>query len=81
MKIRYQTIPARAAAIEESAARQAAPFDEYRRLIAELEGSRVARDAFGDFVIDHYLHFARTELAAIHAQVSDAERVRYFERV
>ena len=49
--------------------------------IAELEGSRFARDAFGDFVIDHYLHFARTELAAIHAQVSDAERVRYFERV
>ena len=27
-----------AAAVEASAARQAAPFDEYRRLIAELEG-------------------------------------------
>ncbi len=47
----------------------------------ELEGSRLAREAFGDAVVDHALHFARSEQAALGARVSDVERSRYFERV
>jgi len=49
--------------------------------IRELEGSRFARDAFGDAVVDHLLHFARTELASYEAVVTDFERTRYFERI
>jgi len=47
----------------------------------ELEGSRLARDAFGDAVVEHYLHFTRSERAALEARVSDLERARYYERV
>jgi len=49
--------------------------------IAELERSDFARAAFGDEVVDHVLHFARSEQAAVDAQVSDVERRRYFERI
>jgi glutamine synthetase len=49
--------------------------------IAALEQSAFAREALGDAVVDHYLHFARSELAACEAQVSDVERQRYFERI
>jgi glutamine synthetase len=49
--------------------------------IAALDGSAFARRAFGDDVIDHLLHFARTELDAFGAVVTDWERHRYFERV
>jgi glutamine synthetase len=49
--------------------------------LGELEASAFARKAFGDDVIDHLLHFARSEKAALEGIVSDAERVRYFERI
>ena len=49
--------------------------------IRELEASRFARDAFGDAVVDHLLHFARTELASYEVAVTDFERARYFERI
>ena len=49
--------------------------------IRELEGSGFARAAFGDAVVDHLLHFARTELASYEAVVTDFERARYFERI
>jgi glutamine synthetase len=49
--------------------------------IAALEGSAFARKAFGDAVVDHFLHFARTEQAAADAAVTDFERARYFERI
>jgi glutamine synthetase len=49
--------------------------------LSELEGSAFARKAFGDDVIDHLLHFARSELSAIDSVVTDAERARYFERI
>ena len=42
--------------------------------------SAVARVAFGDEVVDHYLNNARVELAAYDAAVTDWERVRGFER-
>jgi len=49
--------------------------------ISALEGSRLAREALGDKVVEHYLHFTRTEAAAVAARVSDVERERYFERI
>ncbi|MGW0158243.1 glutamine synthetase family protein [Mycobacterium sp. NPDC003323] len=49
---------------------------------AELfEGSQVARTAFGDEVVAHYLNNARVELTAFNAAVTDWERVRGFERL
>ena len=52
-----------------------------RDAIAALEQSTLARQAFGDAVVDHLLHFARTEQAALDRLVSDVERRRYFERI
>ena len=49
--------------------------------IGELERSDFARGVFGDAVVDHLLHFARTELATYETAVTDFERVRYFERI
>jgi glutamine synthetase len=49
--------------------------------LAELERSRLAREAFGDAVVEHYLHFVRSEAAALESRVSDVERARYFERI
>ncbi len=49
---------------------------------AELfEQSEVAREAFGDVVVEHYLNNARVELAAYDGAVTDWERVRGFERL
>jgi glutamine synthetase len=49
--------------------------------IALLEGSQIARAAFGDDVVDHYLHYARTEQRSFDAAVTDWERFRSFERM
>jgi glutamine synthetase len=43
--------------------------------------STVAREAFGDEVVDHYLNYARVELEAFDAAVTDWERFRGFERL
>jgi glutamine synthetase len=43
--------------------------------------SAVARQAFGDDVVDHYVNNARVEVAAFNAAVTDWERVRGFERL
>ena len=52
------------------------------REAAELFGSSdVARDAFGDEVVGHYLNNAHVELEAFDAVVTDWERVRGFERL
>ncbi|HET8797752.1 MAG TPA: glutamine synthetase family protein, partial [Thermoanaerobaculia bacterium] len=48
--------------------------------IAELEKSTFAREALGDEVIEHYLHFFRTEQRKFDAVVTDWERRRYFEQ-
>jgi glutamine synthetase len=53
-------------------------LEEARELFA---GSAMARAAFGDDVVDHYLNMADVELAAYHAAVTDWERVRGFERL
>ncbi|QHF26118.1 glutamine synthetase [Rathayibacter sp. VKM Ac-2804] len=46
-----------------------------------FESSALARAAFGDEVVDHYVNNARVELAAYDAAVTDWERVRGFERL
>jgi glutamine synthetase len=46
-----------------------------------LEGSDIARAAFGDDVVDHYLHYARTEQRAFEAAITDWEHFRSFERM
>ena len=51
-----------------------------RDAIAALEGGTMARAAFGDQVVDHYLNYARTEQALYDRTVTDWERKRYFER-
>src|SRR3954464_3034386 len=43
--------------------------------------STVAREAFGDDVVEHYLNNARVELAAYESFVTDWERFRGFERL
>src|SRR5262245_5335938 len=51
-----------------------------REAILGLELGTVARAAFGDQVVDHYLNYAHTEQALFDKVVTDWERVRYFER-
>jgi glutamine synthetase len=51
-----------------------------RDAITELEHGKMARQAFGDDVIDHYLNYARTEQALFDKVVTDYERARLFER-
>ncbi len=46
-----------------------------------FDDSAVARAAFGDDVVEHYLNNARVELAAFNSAVTDWERVRGFERL
>ena len=51
-----------------------------REAIAALEEGGMARGAFGDGVVDHYLNYARTEQALFDKTVTDWERIRLFER-
>jgi glutamine synthetase len=46
-----------------------------------LAASEVARTAFGDDVVDHYVNAADVEIAAFDAAVTDWERIRGFERL
>ena len=43
--------------------------------------SPIAREAFGQEVIDHYLNRARVELEAMESTITDWERFRGFERL
>ncbi|MDI1459439.1 glutamine synthetase family protein [Catellatospora sp. KI3] len=52
-----------------------------RDALLRWESSAVARDAFGDEVVEHYGHAAKVELAAFDAAVTDWELVRGFERL
>jgi glutamine synthetase len=51
-----------------------------REAIEALASGTVARAAFGDQVVDHYLNYARAEQSLFDKTVTDWERVRYFER-
>jgi glutamine synthetase len=48
--------------------------------IVGLESGTVARAAFGDLVVDHYLNYARTEQRLFDEVVTCYERERLFER-
>ncbi len=52
-----------------------------REAASLFDQSAVARAAFGDEVVDHYVHAARVEVAAFDAAVTDWERYRGFERL
>jgi len=65
-------------AYQSGTARLPTTLAEAAGLFAE---SAVAREAFGDDVVAHYLNNARVELAAFNSAVTDWERVRGFERL
>lgn len=46
-----------------------------------LDRSKLARRAFGDAVVDFYVHTARCEINAFNNAVTDWERARYFEQI
>ncbi len=48
--------------------------------IREWEKSTWVREVFGNEVVEHYLHFFRTEQRTFDAVVTNWERARYFER-
>ncbi|MGC5221253.1 glutamine synthetase family protein [Micromonospora sp. DT81.3] len=52
-----------------------------REAAALFDGSAIARAAFGDDMVEHYLNQARIEVEAFDAAVTDWERVRGFERL
>jgi glutamine synthetase len=51
-----------------------------REAIDALEHGSMARAAFGDDVVDHYLNYARTEQRLFDEVVTCYERERMFER-
>jgi len=51
-----------------------------RDAIAELEASEGLKAAFGEGVVEHYLHAARWEQSELDRRVTDFELQRYFER-
>jgi glutamine synthetase len=51
-----------------------------RDAIDALESGTMARAAFGDDVVDHYLNYARTEQRLFDEAVTGYERERLFER-
>jgi glutamine synthetase len=53
----------------------------FREALDTLDGSRVAREAFGPKVVDHYLHLGRLEQQAFDQAVTDWELARHFERI
>jgi glutamine synthetase len=59
-------------------ARVPSTLTEARDLFAR---SSIARAAFGDDVVDHYVNAADVELAAFSSAVTDWERIRGFERL
>lgn len=65
-------------AYESDVSRVPATLRESAELFA---GSEIAREAFGDEVVEHYLNNSKVELAAYDAAVTDWERVRGFERL
>jgi glutamine synthetase len=65
-------------AYESGASRLPATLGEAAALFAD---SKVAREAFGEDVVDHYLNNARVESTAFNSAVTDWERVRGFERL
>jgi glutamine synthetase len=53
----------------------------FREALDTLERSKVAREAFGARVVEHYLRLGRLEQEAFDQIVTDWELNRYFERI
>ena len=51
-----------------------------REATVEFEKSTIAREAFGEDVVEHYAHFFRTEQRKFDEAVTCWERERFFER-
>ena len=51
-----------------------------RDALTATDKSKALRAAFGDDVIDHYIHAGRWEQSESDRRVTDWERIRYFER-
>ncbi len=51
-----------------------------RAALAAFKKSKVLRAAFGDPVVDHYLHAGEWEQAEYDRRITDWEVIRYFER-
>ncbi len=49
--------------------------------IEAFEASELARSAFGETVVKHYVHLARLEQETFDRTVTDWELMRYFERI
>ncbi len=49
--------------------------------IVEMENSVFLKEAFGEEVIAHYLHYFKTEQRKFDAVVTDWEKMRFFERI
>ena len=54
--------------------------DTLREAIAEMKGSAMLREAFGEDVMDHYIHTAEWEQFEYDRRVTDWELKRGFER-
>jgi glutamine synthetase len=52
-----------------------------REAIDMFEQSDFAREALGEEVMEHYIHFFKTEQAQFDQAVTDWERKRYFEQI
>ena len=52
-----------------------------REAIQQFESSDFAKSAFGEDVVEHYVHYFKTEQSAYDKAVTDWERKRYFERI
>ena len=52
-----------------------------REAVALLRQSTLAREFFGDAVLDHYIHTGTLEADAYDRAVTDWERQRYFEQI
>jgi glutamine synthetase len=52
-----------------------------RDAAARWESGEIARQAFGDEMVDHYANYARVEMAAFDAAITDWELHRGFERL
>lgn len=46
-----------------------------------LRGSKLAKDAFGEDVVEFYAHTGSLEVQAFNNSVTDWEKIRYFERI
>ena len=77
-ELRAASPPARATPTRPTSRTCPRPWHEARDLLA---GCAIARAAFGDEVVDHYVNAADVEIAAFNAAVTDWERVRGFERL